>query len=136
VASDAALTEISGGAYLRAAAARGATLQVSGALRLEGAQLEASPLPSGRLAAVLALGGAGPLSLTGNRMTGQGVLLLNWSSARPELGNNQLERGAEYQSSAGSWRNWASTNLRAAYAGARHLAARVRDLLKWMLFMR
>ncbi len=131
--SDAEFTDIRGGAFLRPAAPRGATLQVSRGLRLEGAQLEAGLMPSGQLAAVLALGGAGPLTLQGNRMAGQGALLLNWSGATPSLANNQLERGAEYQSSAGSWRHWASTTLRGGYAAARRLAGRARNMVKQML---
>jgi hypothetical protein len=91
---------IGGGARLE-----GATVMVEGGLRAAHNHVEAGSGPRGYRAGILALPSdrAQPLDVIGNRLEGDGLLLLNWSGQDMRLAENRVAPDAQEASSAGAW---------------------------------
>ena len=104
----------------------------SGRLTLVGNTFEVGAGATGRRAAVLALGDAGPV-LRGNRLLHAGpamALLLDWSGGTPVLDGNQVPSGDSEASTEGAWRHRASDAAHGAKDGLRSWAGRVKRFIK------
>lgn len=127
ILSAAAWTELEDCNIVAGRGMEGATVTIEGALRAVHNRIDAGAGPRGYRAAILALPTAThhPLILMGNRLEGQGQLLLNWSSQRMELSLNDVQPGSEVATQQGaSWytaRQW----IRMAVSRMRLLARRI-----------
>ena len=93
---------IAGGTRLEDAA-----VTVEGGLRAVRNHIEAGSGPRGHRAGILALPSNGmqrSLVVTGNRLEGNGPLLLNWSGQSTRLADNRVPPNAVEASRAGAWR--------------------------------
>jgi hypothetical protein len=114
----------------------GAAVMVEGGLRAVRNRLGAGAGPSGYRAGILALpsDSALPLLVTGNRLEGEGLLLLNWSGQDMQLANNTVATYAREASRAGAWwfaarrwLQWAWQDLRERALAALRIMRRLGD---------
>lgn len=106
ILSRARLTDIAGSRIAAVAGGSHATIQAEGALRVADSTIAPGAGPRGRRAAILALpgdGGAGDLAVTGTRLDGDGVLLLNWSGRATRLERNLVPAGSTEATRSGAW---------------------------------
>ena len=104
----------------------------AGRLTMVGNTFEVGAGATGRRAAVLALGDAGPV-LRGNRLTHTGpalALLLDWSAGTPVLDGNQVPAGDAESSTEGAWRHRASDAAHGAKDGLRAWAGRAKRFIR------
>ncbi|MBR0670147.1 right-handed parallel beta-helix repeat-containing protein [Neoroseomonas soli] len=135
ITSAARSTEIANSLIEAVPAGRGPTVRVEGGLLMEGTTIAPGEGPRGRRAAVLAVGGdgAGDLILRGNRLAGEGTLLVNWSGREARLAGNEVGRASLAETRDGAWINRARGLARAAYDAVREAFRDARRALKALL---
>lgn len=132
ISSAARVTEIADSVIEAIPAGRGPTVQVEGSLVMDGNTIAPGSGPRGRRAAVLALDGegGGDLRLHGNRLLGDGTLLLNWSSREARVSDNAIGRGSTEETRDGAWMNKARRLARLVYETLRRVVFDVMRALK------
>lgn len=108
-----------------------ATVTVEGALRAIHNRIEVGGGPRGFRAAILALPTTTrqPLIVTGNRLEGQGQLLLNWSGQSMELSDNDVQPGSLVATQQGAWWYAARQWVRSAWSQIWLLARQIGQVL-------